>query len=311
MVEGGCERLRDCGDALTLVEQAAQAALVNDLAQCFLAAVERALPVAVPEKRRVGESRPNYALVAVADFVRVLAFEIGDGDKPGQQDTIVVGDREVSLVSGQCRGHGLPRQLKKRLVEAADDGHRPFNERRDLVVKRFAAHRLPAGGFRCGLNAVANHRAPSKKVGDDMPVIFQRRKVAVGRCDRNGIGAMKTVAPRLPAGRNTQHLSVNDVVAMQHDNPVHRPHKLNLVSAPAHAAGNRQSLERIVDEARQQCAGGLPLLNAFMNEPGALVGFPSIEFGDVDTALLCERQCRRCRIALIVEGNVNGRAFLF
>ena len=95
--------------------------MVDDPVERFDACLERLFPVVVPEERGVGEPRPDHALVAVPDLVRVLALEIGDRDEGVDERAVVIGHREVALVPGERAGDDFARQFEVFLLEAAEE----------------------------------------------------------------------------------------------------------------------------------------------------------------------------------------------
>ena len=115
----------------------------------------------------------------------------------------------------------------------------------------------------------------------------------------------------MPAGAcaraYAEHIAGHDFVAMQHDQPVHRAHELRLTGAPAHAAWNRQAVERGLHDAGQQVGCRLTGLAGFANEPRALVAFFLLELGGVNAALRRERDARLRQLAILV-GNADRRA---
>ena len=93
--------LGELADAGALVRDRAESLLVHNVPKRFDARRERALAVAVPEERGIGEAWTNDSFVAIADLVRVLALEIGDRDESWQQFVVIIRNREVTLVPCQ------------------------------------------------------------------------------------------------------------------------------------------------------------------------------------------------------------------
>ena len=91
---------------------------------------------------------------------------------------------------------------------------------------------------------------------------------------------------------------------------MHGTYKFEVAGSPAHAARNRQAAERTLDELGYQLGGRLALLGFLIGQPFALVGRCPAQRVDFHAALLRERLCGRCRIAIVVKGDPDGRALL-
>ncbi len=201
---------------------------------------QRRAPILVPEKRGVGHARANNPLVAGANLVRVFTLEVGYEHEAWQQLTLAVCYRKVALVPGQRRHDALARQSQILFVEAPGHRDRPFDERRDFVVERFAVDYRAAGGLRFGLGALANEIPPPGEVGDDMPLFLQHLEIFGRLLDNDGFVRVKTVPARFVAGVNPHHFGIDDVISVQQHDPVHRADELRLARAPPHAARNGQ-----------------------------------------------------------------------
>ena len=88
---------RNPGDALGLVTQRAELFLEHDAVERVDPIGQRDTPVAVPEECGIGQARPDDAFITGADFRRVIAVDIADGDKYRQQ-LLVAAYREVALM---------------------------------------------------------------------------------------------------------------------------------------------------------------------------------------------------------------------
>ena len=62
----------------------AEAALVDDVPQCFLPTCQRRLAIRVPEEGSVGEARADHAFIALDDLLGILALDICHGDEVRQ-----------------------------------------------------------------------------------------------------------------------------------------------------------------------------------------------------------------------------------
>ena len=113
----------------------------------------------------------------------------------------------------------------------------------------------------------------------------------------------------LPAAACAEDLGIDDLVPVQHDDPVHGPHKLDVTVTPAHATRDRHGQQRGLDNVADELGHGLARFPGRVHEPLALVGGNPAELADVDAAFLRERRCRRFRVAVVVERDGHGRPF--
>ena len=108
----------------------------------------------------------------------------------------------------------LFRQSQEGLVKTAGDGDRPFCQSSDFVIEVFTRYRGTAGGCRrCGYGR-HNLAAARRKVGNDMPIGRQFRRVVVGMIERDWPVAHKTMSRRYPACRQTEYFCRHQLVAM-------------------------------------------------------------------------------------------------
>ncbi len=68
---------------------------------------------------------------------------------------------------------------------------------------------------------------------------------------------MEAVTAGVAAGFLGEDGAVDDLITEQHHQPLGRTHELFLARAPAHALGNRQVVQRVFDNGRQQAGGRL------------------------------------------------------
>ena len=163
--------------------QRAQPFLIDDLGERIGTITQRRFPVRLPEECGVGQSRPDDPFVTVAHPVRLLAVEVGDRDKDGQQLTTIVGDRKVSLVARQRRDNDFVWQFEIGLVEGTAHRHRPLGQCRHFIVKRVIADGRAAGGRCCRAHTVDDLFASGLEVGDDVTRTGQRRFVIASAAD--------------------------------------------------------------------------------------------------------------------------------
>ena len=214
-------------------------------------------------------------------------------------------------MTGQCGHHRFARQLEVKLVERTDNRHRPLDQRGDLVIERLAFHDAPAGALRRRLDALADHFPSAFEVCDDMAILFQHREVVVRFVDDDRGPRMEAMPARFAPGANAHDLAVNDVLAVQQDDPVNGTHELGLTRAPAHPARDRQRCQGALDHFRQEFRRAAALLGRVEDEPLALVRCGALEILDGDPALGRERRRRRRRVAAVVERDADGRSLLF
>ncbi len=298
---------RDFRHAHALVPQAAEGLLVGDVFQRVLIALERRLQIFIPEKLRVGEARTDHALIAFADFLRLLAVEVGDADEVLGELAVRIEHRHEFLVGLHGRDQRFRRYAEEVAIERAGDGDRPLGEVGDLVEQTIIEPRRAAGFLRHARHFVANALAALHRVGQYLGHAHGIGvAVRIGQMHR--LRMQETMAARLASAAQAQDLAFNDDRAMQHHQPVRRPHEAVVVIGPAHGLGNRQALERFLDDVRQQRRDRLARFHAAVDEPGALVGFQLFQLLHADAARLRETDQRLARLALRIQCGVHGRA---
>ena len=87
--------------------------------------------------------------------------------------------------------------------------------------------------------------------------------------------AVEAVAAGFATGALGEDLAVDHLLAEQHHQPLGRTDELFLACGPAHALGNRQVVQRSLDDTRQQLGGGLTFDGAAEPE----LGPAAVDFG--------------------------------
>jgi hypothetical protein len=115
---------------------------------------------------------------------------------------------------------------------------------------------------------------------------------------------VEAVTTGVTAGLLREDGAVDDLVAEQHHQPLGRTHELFLARTPAHALRDRQVVQRIFDDGRQQARGRLA------GDVLAVAQFRTalVDFAQLDAALLGKAQCRLGRVAFGVERGLTWRA---
>ncbi|MNM06476.1 hypothetical protein D3C81_164880 [compost metagenome] len=237
------------------------------------------------------------------DLLRVAAFDVGHGNEARQQLAFAVQQAEVLLVVLHGGDQGFLRHFEEAFLERAHQRHWPFDQGGHFVQQRrrhdgsaFLLHGQLGG-------TLADQLAAFGEVGQH--VSFTQVFDIVGRgSDDHGFRMMEAVATGFTAGLLRQNGAVDHLVAQQHYQPLGRAHELFTAGRPAHALGDRQVVQRIFDDGRQQVSGGLA--RDVLGE--AQLGAALVDFGQFHTALLGEAQRSLGRLAFGVEGSLQGRA---
>ncbi len=116
--------------------------------------------------------------------------------------------------------------------------------------------------------------------------------------------AVEAVAAGFATGALGEDLAVDHLLAEQHHQPLGRTDELFLACGPAHALGNRQVVQRSLDDTRQQLGGGLTFDGAAELE----LGPAAVDFGQVHAAFAGETQGSLGRLTVGVEGGLHRRA---
>ncbi len=300
-----CDRACEFGDAHGLVPETAERLLPGDVLQRFPVRRERLLAVLVVEELRVREPRPDHALVALADLGRIRRFDVRDADEMRGQRAVRIEHRHELLVRLHRHDQRLGRHLEEGLIERACDRDRPFGQVRDLVEQRIGQARRQSGR-RDARDLAAHARAPLGRIGQHLRVA-QRIQPCIGGRDRHRTGMVETVAARFAPRRDAEQPGGDDFLAVQHDQPVHRPHERVFVIAPAHRPWNRQRLECVGEDLRNAFGGPRTGPVRAVHEPRALVGFEFFECGHVDAAALRETGQGARRFTIRVEARGQRR----
>ena len=115
---------------------------------------------------------------------------------------------------------------------------------------------------------------------------------------------MKTVTTGFTASLLREDRAVDDLVTEQHHQPLGRTHEFFLARTPTHAFRDRQVVQRIFDDGRQQARGRLA------GDVLAITQFRTalVDFAQLDAALLGKAQGGLSRIAISVERGLTWRA---
>lgn len=132
--------------------------------------------------------------------------------------------------------------------------------------------------------------------------------VAITGFGAHGVRVMEAVAARHAARRKAERLALDDLVAVQHDQPVRGAHEREVAVAPAHRLWYRQPLQCFDQDLGQQCRGRLSRLLAARDEPLALRIAGTLQLVDRDAVLRGEAGERRRRRTVCIEADVEVRA---
>ncbi len=128
--------------------------------------------------------------------------------------------------------------------------------------------------------------------------VFQ---IAGRLADAHGRRVVEAVAAGFATGALGEDLAIDDLFAEEHHQPLRRTHELILARGPAHALGNRQFVQRGLDDAGQQ----LGRRQAFDVAAEFQLGTAAIDQRQLDTALAGKAQRGLSRLAFGVEGGLN------
>ena len=192
-------------------------------------------------------------------------------------------------------------------ARSARERHRPFGQRGHLVEHVRVDDGLAAFGLGRGEGAGPDALAPRLEVGAH-EALLERGQVSARRAQRDRLAGMEAVAARHAAGRDAEDLPVDHLVAVQHDDPVDRPHELRGPRAPAHAPRDRERIERGLHDAGEELRGRLARARRPAEEELALVVVEARELVDLHAAGFGEGGRGACRLAGGVEGGRNRRA---
>ena len=288
--------------ALGLVEHAAELGLEHHVGQALVALFQRLALVLLEEELGVGEARAHHLLVAGDDLRRVLALDVGHGDKARQQLAVAVDQAEVLLVVLHGGDQRFLRDLKEAFLEGADQRHRPLDQGSHLIQQRRRHDGAAVLGFGQFLDALGDLLAALGEVGDHEGAA-QVVGIAGRALDRHLVVGVEAVATGHAPGLLGEDLAVDHMLAVQHDQPLGRTDEFFLARGPAHALGDRQLIQGGFDDARQQADGALPGdALAELQLRAALV-----DLAQLDAALLGEAEGGLGRVAVLVEGGLHGR----
>ncbi len=291
------------GHAFGLVEYTAQIGLEYHVRQTLVAGFQRLFLVLLEEELGVGQARAHHLLVTGDDLRRVLALQVGDGDKARQQLAVGIQQAEVLLVILHGRDQRFLRHLKEAFLEAAHQRHRPFDQRGDFVqqVRRHDGGALLLCSQR--VDAALDDLAALGEIGDHV-----RAAQGLGISRRTGDGDLIRVVEAVAAGQVTgtlrENLAGHDLITQQHDQPLGRADEFGLAGTPAHALGNRQRGQCGVNDAGQQIGGRLA--RDVLYE--AQLRTTLVDLGQADTALAGKAFGGFGRVAVGVKRRLYGRA---
>ncbi|RMT28149.1 hypothetical protein ALP50_05788 [Pseudomonas syringae pv. spinaceae] len=301
--DAGCDVGGKLRDALGLVEYAAQLGLEHDVFQAIVEGFQLLFLVLLEEELGVGQAWTNHFLVTGDDLGRVLALDVGHRDEARQQLAVGIQQAEILLVVLHGGDQGFLRHIKETLFERAHQRHRPFDQPGHFVQQAWrhdGSAFLLAGQL---FDALADDLPTFVEVGQYVSRA-QVAEVAGRRRNTHVFRVMEAVAARMTTGALGENRAVSHLIAEQHHQPLGRPYELFLASAPAHALGNRQVVQRVFDNGRQQRGGRLAENGLAVAQFRAAL----IDFAQVDAALLGEAQSCLSRVAVSVERGLTRRA---
>ena len=195
------------------------------------------------------------------------------------------------------------RHIEETLFERAHQRHRPFHQGGHFVQQ---AWRHDGGAFlQAGqlFGALADQLATLVGIGQHIGGA-QVVEVVGRRGDTHALRVVEAVTTGIAAGFLGKDGAIDDLVTEQHHQPLGRTHELFLARAPAHALGDRQVVQGVFDDGRQQAGGRL----AFDDLAETQFRAALVDLAQLDATLLGKAQCRLGRVAFGVEGGLAWRA---
>ena len=208
------------------------------------------------EELGVGQARAHDFFVTGDDLLWVFAFDVGHGDKTRQQLTVHVQQAEVLLVVLHGGDQGFLRHVEETLFERAHQRHRPFHQGGHFVEQAWrhdGSAFLQAGQL---FGALADQLATLIGVGQHISSA-QIVEVVGRRSDAHAFWMMETVTTGITTSLLGEEGAIDDLVTEQHHQPLGWAHELFLARTPAHALGDRQVVQGIFNDGRQQAGGRL------------------------------------------------------
>ncbi len=247
---------RDAPHAPDAIALAAELAVVDDLVERRNARLERALPVLVEEELRVGQARPDDALVAFDDARRVGRRDVADDEEAVGEPAVRLEQRKVLLVRLHRQDQAFRRHGEELRVELAGEHVRPLDQRGDFVEQRVVVDRREAG--RRGGRIAAGARISARRSLEARRSRRLRRAAAPRsswhRAARSARGCLRSDgrASSGPASRPSARTGTT-VVAVQRDQPVRRANEAHARPAVGelvlHDLRDRQLRERAIEDA--------------------------------------------------------------
>ena len=304
------DHARQFADAADLVPDRTEFLLVGDLLQRVLLRGERRLQVVIEEELGVGEARTDHAFITLADLVRITALDVGDADEMFGQLAVRIEHREELLVRLHRHDQRFLRHAQEVTLEGAGDADRPLDQVLHFVDQFLAQTRHAAAGLGHTLY-FGDHAIRAFGRIDQHLRGTQRVDVVVGVADPHRLRMMEAVAATHAIGFQAEDLGRHDFATEQDHQPMRRAHELVVEVGPAHRLRDRQRLQRLLDDLRQQCRRRFTRLHGAMHEPRALVGIDLLQLLDSDAAAVRETDQGLGRRAAGIERGIRSRATAF
>src|SRR6185312_5852744 len=152
-----------------------------------------------------------------------------------------------------------------------------------------------------GRDPLANALAPRFEVGQHVATFTEGALIRGWRCDPNGLRRMKAVSTRMTARNGIEQRCGHHILAVEHQQPVHRSDELRAAGAPVHPSGYRKAVECRLHDLGKQVRHRGPRARSVVEEKGALALIESVQLLHTNTAVLGERQRSSSRVPCAVE----------
>ena len=243
--EHGDERL----DARRLVGERPGAGVEADAAETAREPLEPDLEVLRERERRVVETAADDALVARDHRLGRVGPRVGDEAEVRPRTPLGREQREVPLVALHDRDDHAVGEIEEPLRERAAQHGRPLREVHDLAHD---PRRIGPAGMR-GEPVLDRLAAPICIGHHEGPGQLALVRARVGQLD---LAAQEAVAARRAPRADAAELDLDDVAAVQADEPADRACEAQLLAAPAHVLRERETLDETVDDLGQHLRGG-------------------------------------------------------
>ena len=274
------------------------------------AVLDLRLLVLFEEEARVGEASAHDAIVALRDARRVVR-RVHDREVVGEERVAILLHAEVLLMAARDGADDRRRQLEVLRLERARHDVRLLDERCVLVDERGIRVVDAARGLRRRRHAL-HHRLRALGAIDEDVLGAQRIDVRVGDADLEGARREEAMAARRLARANARERDVDDLVAEERDEPLHRAARTwrcRCPSASTCGTGSRRTARRAPCRASSRASRPVSCRRPTTKRPAFCLPLASFvddrERVDVDAELVREGLGGLGGLAVLVRGGLG------